>query len=495
VSDAPVSASGRLVFPAIRWSDAHGFDHAESDIDLALGIGAGGFCLFGGTAAAVRDLTAMLRARSHVPLLIASDVERGAGQQFAGATQLPPLAAIGWVDDPAATRRAGAITAREALAVGVNWLFAPVADIDLEPLNPIVGSRAFSDDARHVARHVAAWINGARTEGALCCAKHFPGHGRTREDSHAALPRVTADAAALEVDLMPFRAAIDAGVDSLMTAHVVYDALDAGIAATLSRRVLDDLARERLGFDGLIVSDALNMAGVLRASGDDEARAAVLALNAGCDALLYPDDVAAVARALAAGAAAGTQPADGVDAVRMADALRRVEAAARRGLRQGVGEGGAAGEWGAASDRAWAEEVALRSTHALRGSPRVGQRCAVLTIDDDAGGPYRQPARDAFAETLRKVGIDARPVDEAAADVPVVIAVYADIRAWKGAPGMTAAARSRLESALVLEPDATVVYFGHRRVAADAPGAHLLCAWGGEAIMQRAAARRLTGRP
>jgi beta-glucosidase-like glycosyl hydrolase len=490
VSDAPVSTSGRLVFPAIRWSDAHGFDHAESDIDLALGIGAGGFCLFGGTAAVVRDLTAMLRARSNVPLLIASDVERGAGQQFVGATQLPPLAAIGWVDDLAATRRAGAITAREALAVGVNWLFAPVADVDIEPLNPIVGSRAFSDDADHVARHVAAWIDGARTEGALCCAKHFPGHGRTQEDSHAALPRVTADAAALEVDLTPFRAAIDAGVDSLMTAHVVYDALDADVAATLSRRVLIGLARERLGFDGLIVSDALNMAGVLRASGDDEARAAVLALNAGCDALLYPDDVAAVARSLAADTPGA---AGGVDAVRMADALRRVEAAARRGLRQGVDEGGAAGEWGAISDRTWAEELALRSTHALRGSPRVEQRCAVLTIDDDAGGPYRQPARDAFAEALREAGVGARPVEEAAASDPVVIAVYADIRAWKGAPGMTAAARSRLESALVLEPDATVVYFGHRRVAADAPGAHLLCAWGGEVIMQRAAARRLTG--
>jgi beta-N-acetylhexosaminidase len=177
--------TGRLVFPALRWHSETGFTDERDTIDTALRLGAGGFCIFGGSAAAVSELTASLRQRSHVPLLIGSDLERGAGQQFPEATQLPPLAALGSLDDLTATRHAAELTAREALALGVNWIFAPVADVDLEPRNPIVGSRSFGTDPVRVAAQVAAWIDGCHAEGVLCCAKHFPGHGRTVDDSHA----------------------------------------------------------------------------------------------------------------------------------------------------------------------------------------------------------------------------------------------------------------------------------------------------------------------
>ena len=213
----------------------------------------GGYIIFGGPAGAVRELTMELRESSAHPLLIGADLERGAGQQFRGATALPPPAVLGRLDDLEISRRAGELTAREALAMGVNWVYAPVADLDLEPENPIVGSRAFGSDPELAGRHVRAWVEGCQSTGALACAKHFPGHGRTTHDSHLHLPRVEATAEEMEQDLEPFRAAIEAGVDSIMSAHVAYPSLDPdGAPATLSREILSGLLRERLGFDGIV---------------------------------------------------------------------------------------------------------------------------------------------------------------------------------------------------------------------------------------------------
>lgn len=349
-------AAGRLVFPALRWHSETGYAAERDTIDTALRLGAGGFCIFGGNAAAVAELTASLRQRSRVPLLIGSDLERGAGQQFPEATQLPPLAALGSLDDLTATRHAAELTAREALALGVNWIFAPVADVDLEPRNPIVGSRSFGADPVRVAAHVAAWIDGCHAEGVLCCAKHFPGHGRTVDDSHATLPRVAVDRSALEHDLEPFRSAIDAGVDALMTAHVVFDALDADAPATLSRAVLAGLLRRELRYDGLIVTDALNMDGVLQAAGGSETRAAIAALNAGCDAILYPAELSGLADALEK--AVGGD----LDARRVRDATARIDAAAQRAAT------GGSGAWGT-SDRPTIPSRSVHSSSRAAGLP------------------------------------------------------------------------------------------------------------------------------
>jgi beta-glucosidase-like glycosyl hydrolase len=471
-------ATGRLLFPALRWSPVTGFDHERAVIDAALDAGAGGFCLFGGDAVAVSALTSSLRERSQAPLLVGSDLERGAGQQFPQATQLPPLAAIGYLDDLALTRRAGALTAREALALGVNWVFAPVADVDFEPRNPIVGTRAFGKDPVRVAAHVAAWVEGCRSEGAACCVKHFPGHGRTTEDSHTVLPRVAAAPDLMEEDLRPFRAAAAAGVDAVMTAHVVYEALDPGAPATLSARILNGLLREGIGFDGLIATDALNMAGVLAAVSGDEMAAATAAVNAGCDAVLYPSDVRVLAAALAA---EGGGPEPG----RVAGAVRRIDAAAVRAAPR------TRGGWGAQEDVVWADDLALRSVLSVWGAPHARAACEVVTVDDDVGGPFPPPPRHTLAESLDAGGVDVRIVDEPTGARPLVLAVYSDIRAWKGPPGLSPAAGARVRAAVERVPDATVILFGHPRLAAAVPGVNLAAAWGGEAIMQRAAARWL----
>ncbi len=517
MSDAPPpSAAARLLFPAIRWDPAAGDWDARTRLDAWAELGVGGYILFGGPASAVADLTAALRSMAPHPILVGADLERGAGQQFAGATSLPPAAALAALDDLVATRRAGALTGREAVALGVDWVYAPVADLDTEPENPIVGTRSFGADPGSAARHVAAWVEGCREAGALACAKHFPGHGRTTMDSHLALPSVDADTDTLLADLAPFRAAIDAGVSSVMTAHVAFPALDpSGAPATLSPAILEGVLRERLGFRGLVVTDALTMEGARGGSSPEDA--AVRAVAAGCDALLYPPDPDAMARALEA-ARGGSLPE-----ARLAEAVARVRTAAEgraaleagrdAGPRRdtpgrdgavvigrpddGPGDGDAVRQpdVGRPGDRAWALRQAVRSVHVLRGQAGPPDRFEVVSVDDDLGGPYPPPPRSTFPATLVKAGLTVLETAEPGGARPVVVAVYADIRGFKGRPGLSPASRAAVREAVDAAPSSLVVLFGHPRLAEGLPGDAVLCTWGGEPLMQEAAAARLAGAP
>jgi beta-glucosidase-like glycosyl hydrolase len=467
----------RLLLPALRWSADTGWEGYREAMERGLELGVGGFILFGGRAAAVRELTDELHRRSRHPLLVASDLERGAGQQFRGATPLPPAAALGALREPETTARAGQVTAREARALGVNWVYAPVADVDLEPENPIIGVRAFGTDPGQVAEQVAAWVEGCRRGGALSCAKHFPGHGRTVGDSHIERPAVTASRQALEADLGPFRAAVKAGVDSMMTAHVSYPALDAEERpATLSPPMLEGLLRGEMGFDGLIVTDALIMEGLTEDV--DEASAGVIAIASGCDVLLYPRDeravIAAIERALADGR---------LSAARVEQALGRIAAAAERV------SGDSDGEYAREEDRCWALETAVRALQVVRGSPALpaGPVC-IVEVEDDAGGPWPPYPRDAFPAALKAAGV------ETSDGGTPLIALYSDIRAWKGRPGISPAARARVREVTERHPDAVLLLFSHPRLAGEVPTPrHVLCAWGGEAIMQEAVVTWLTG--
>ena len=478
-----------LFLPAIRWDPASGYERSRELINLALERGVGGFIIFGGESEAVRVLTAELRSRSRVPLLVGADLERGAGQQFAGAIGLPPLAAIGSLADPVAVHGAAELTAREARSLGINWIYAPVCDIDIEPENPIVGTRSFGSDPEQVALSVALWVETCQGEGALACAKHFPGHGRTTADSHAELPAVTADAGTLaNTDLVPFEAAIEAGVAAVMTAHVAFPALDSsGVPATLSRKILNDLLRDEIGFPGLVVTDALIMEGVL---GDGEAAAVVKALSAGCDLLLYPTSLATCIDAVNVAAERGE-----LDATRLELSQER----RRRWAEWANAERAPAVI--ADRDREWAERLCDRVVHTARGTPRTlgGRKVEVIIVDDDVGGPYPPPSREPFVETLAANGVPAKVCDvPSEPGAEVVIALFGDIRSWKGRPGYSKrsldAVGSALGLALAAGSSATIVQFSHPRLATSIPGdAPVLCAWGGEAVMQRAAARVLAG--
>lgn len=468
---------GRLLLPAIRWDADHGFNQAWDGIEQALKQGVGGFIIFGGEAGAVRDLTEEIHRRAPHPLLFASDLERGAGQQFRGATPLPPAAALASLEELETTRRAAELTAREARALGVSWIYGPVADVDLEPENPIIGTRSFGTSPERVAEHVAAWVRGCADGGALSCAKHFPGHGRTVADSHAERPTVDLDRDALETDLLPFRAAIDAGTDSVMSAHVSYPALDpSGAPATLSGPILMDLLRKELGFEGLVVTDAIIMAGLI--ADIDEGEAAVMAVSAGCDALLYPEDTEAVVRALEQAVSDGR-----LSHARIEQALGRIARAADRVASP------PAGQWAREEDRRWALETAIRTLRVIRGQPSLPEGpVRLMEIEDDLGGPYPPYPRNAFPTALRRAGV------EQSEDGTPLVVLYSDIRAWKGRPGLSRMARDRVREITERFPDVTVILFSHPRLSEEIPSAqNLLAAWGGEGLMQEAAVAWLTG--
>jgi beta-glucosidase len=484
-----MSDVAQLLCPGIPWSsDGTGYAAARPVIDEGLRLGVGGFMLRGGTSESVRALTKELQQRSRTPLLIGADLERGAGQLFTGATELPPLAAIASLNDTDALRRAARLTAREARTLGVNWDYAPVCDLDILPENPIVGTRSLGGDPKRVGDLAGEWVDSCQSEGVLSCAKHFPGHGRTSVDSHSALPVVTTSAETLHAtDLVPFRSVIDAGAGSIMTAHVAYPALDpTGLPATLSREILQWLLRQRLGFDGLIVTDALMMEGVLQ--GRTEAEAAVMAVQAGCDMLLHPTRLAEVVDALDRATRSGA-----LDAERVRQSLRR-----RLRWAQWVSPPNDYRR-PSASDATLGAQLADRCVHAVRGTAYpLRAPVDVVVIDDDLGGASPPPSRDPLLRALALAGRGARAVDAPSADArgPLLIALFGDIRASKGRPGYSAATRGRVTELCAATSraarDALVVQFGHPRLADEIPdAANVVCAWGGDRVMQEAAVRWL----
>ncbi len=243
-----------------------------------------------------------------IPLLVSGDFERGASMRVDATTVFPHAMAFAASRDPEEARIEGEITAREARALGVQWLFFPDADVNNNPDNPIINIRSYGESPADVSAFVSAFIAGAHSvPGArvLTTAKHFPGHGDTATDTHLNLATIEGDKPRLEqVEWAPFRAAIASGTDSIMTAHIAAPALDdAGLPATLSPKILTGILREELGFKGIIVTDALEMGGI--AKGYSTGEAAVLALQAGADVLLMPPDAEAAINAVAAAVASG----------------------------------------------------------------------------------------------------------------------------------------------------------------------------------------------
>jgi beta-N-acetylhexosaminidase len=289
--------------------------------------GLGGVCLFAWNVrdeAQVATLTAALRAE-RPELLVAVDEEGGDVTRLEAArgSSYPGNLALGAADDVDLTERVAAAIGGDLARAGIGLDLAPVADASTNPRNPIVGVRSFGSDPELVARHVAAFVRGLQSRGVAGCAKHFPGHGDTSADSHLELPRVDGD---LEAALVPFRAAVDAGVRAVMIGHLLVPALD-GVPATISPRIVSGLLRGELGFDGLVVTDALEMRAISAGVGVEEA--AVRALAAGVDALCLGHDlgdeaVESVQRAIVAAVRDGRLPEE-----RLHEAAGRVESVGR----------------------------------------------------------------------------------------------------------------------------------------------------------------------
>ena len=396
------------------------------------------------TAAFSNGLQRAALASTGVPMMIATDEEQGYVHRLpAAATLFPgsmPLGASARADD---AYRAAQVTGVELRAMGIHDAFAPVADVHLNPMNPVTGVRAYSDDPGLVARLTAAQVLGfQRGANVLATPKTFPGHGDTDKDSHVVLPVISHTRAEWErLDAPPFRAAIAAGVDSVMTAHVVYPGLDpSGDPATLSRSILTDLLRRQLGFSGVVITDALNMQGVRNKYPDD--RVPVLALLAGADVLLMPPDLR-----VAYDAVLGAVRSGELTEARIDQSVRRILALkVRRGIVASpyVSEDSAASVVGSAAHLAVAQAVADRTVTALQNADGVlpwsptGRRALVVGFDNVANKPIAtlSSALTAAGASATGLATGVRPSDAQIA-AAVSAAEQADLvvvltnRAWE----------------------------------------------------------------
>jgi len=463
-----------------------------------------------------------LQSRAEIPLLVGSDFENGGpgmrlGGSWAlpsmlpqgGGTEFPPTMAFGAIGDPRFAYEYGRITAREARATGVGMLFAPVLDVNSNPDNPVIATRSFGADPQAVAELGAAFVQGARAGGALTTAKHFPGHGDTSVDSHLELPVVDADRGRLDaVELVPFQRAVAEGVDAVMTAHVaVPEVVGSTVPATLAPQLMTGLLRDEMGFDGLLLTDALAMGAITEGYGGGEA--SVRAVEAGADVILTPADVTASVDAVVAAVASGRLSAERI----RSSARRILEAKARLGLHrnrstlleavdQVVGSGAHLAFADTAAARSltlvrdhgdlvpWTPGRAGRVTH-LRYAPST-MLWADQTFGD--GLARRLPA-------LETVTLDERTDSAgwvAAAEAVersgrVVVSAYVSPRAGSGEEALPEPLRALLTEAATTRPT-VLVSFGNPYLLSAVPEAgSYLVAWGDRPVSQRAAVRALFG--
>ncbi|WP_404960045.1 glycoside hydrolase family 3 N-terminal domain-containing protein [Streptomyces sp. 147326] len=379
---------------------------------------------------------AALTSGARIPLLLSTDQEHGAVARIgAPATLLPGAMALGAGGSTADALRAARVAGAELAALGIRQDYAPVADVNVNPANPVIGVRSFGSDPHAVAALVAAQVRGYQGAGVAATAKHFPGHGDTETDSHAGLPVMRHTRAVWEeLDEPPFRAAVKAGVDAVMTAHIVFPALDpSGDPATLSRPIVTGILRERLGFQGVVVTDALDMAGVRQKYGDD--RVPVLALLAGCDQLLNPPDLGLAYRSVLAAVEAGELTEARIDE----SVLRILELKSRRGLfdEAYTKTGAVDATVGIRRHRDAADEIAAGTT-TLLANPRglvpidatSGPRLLVTGTDPASptgttGPPTAVLARELTALGCRATAVPpARAVAAAAGHAAVLVCTY-----------------------------------------------------------------------
>ena len=385
------------------------------------------------------ELLNRLQQDSKLPLLIAADFERGVTMRLHGATEFPHAMAFGAAGKLEYAEAFGRITAQEARAIGVHWNFFPDADVNSNPANPIINTRSFGEDPKQVGDLVAAYIRGAHANGMMTTVKHFPGHGDTATDSHLGVAQVTGDITRLKsVELLPFQKAIEAGVDSVMVAHVSVPALDANPnhVATTSPAIVTGLLKNQLGFKGIVVTDALDMAGLTRLYAAHIGRAAVDAFKAGNDVLLIPADLDASYRAMIEAVRSGEIPSAQLDA----SVLKILEAKASLTLHK-------------------TRQVNIEALSTLVGKPEnlaLGQRIAddSITLVRDNGKLLPLKSSGTVA-----AGLPYQRVEEVRDDVVAII--FSDDMRTEAGRALERQIRARV-------PDANVIYVDPRVAAAMA---------------------------
>ncbi len=413
-----VRSSGHLFDSEIEFPD---WDLPNDRLKHLIGDrGVGGIILVGGSAAELALRTQQFQELAEIPLLVSADIEEGVGQRFSGATWFPPPMALEEIykrDRDRAldyAKRMGEATAKEAIAIGINWILAPVVDVNNNAENPVINVRSFGQTPEVVSALATAYIRGVHRHPVLACAKHFPGHGDTSVDSHWDLPTINHDETRLQqIEIPPFKAAIAAGVDSVMSAHLAIPAWDSQHPATLSKSILTGRLRQQLGFEGIIVTDALVMGAIAKRY--DPGEAAILAIEAGADIVLMSAD-----------------PEGAIDAVCNAVESGRIS---RQRLRESVDRlwnakqtvGANVGRANAVRPYTFTPEAQQTATNILRDSQTVGESLPwkpddrpwrnLIIVDDLLYSPFLSSAAPAIAIPA-KLGGTLQRVDRHTASIP-----------------------------------------------------------------------------
>ena len=483
----------------------------------------GGFTISVGSPLEIATKLNAMQRMSGLPLLFGADVEFGAGYRarggwflpngidLGGAVVFPPQMALGATRDTMLAREQGRITALEARALGIHIAYSPILDVNNNPANPVISTRSYGEDPALAARMGAAFVRGLQDHGMIATGKHFPGHGDTEVNSHLALPVVDVDRARLDsVELVPFRAAVDAGVGAIMSFHGAMPALDASeTPATLSAAILTGLLRRDMGFEGMIISDAMDMRGVLDRYGAVEA--AKRAVAAGADVLIQPLDVKQTIDAVVAGVAEGRYSESRLD-----DAVHRILRMKRQlgvdrqrfvdveGAREIVGD---SAHLGVAREIAERSVTIVRDRHEMLPLSRLGRDARVLSIslarraDLAAGGAFNAELRRHFPG-LRIESINADDVAPdysrllAAADSAAVVLVSSYVsHSWDAATAT--APRAFTDFVRTLEARGRrpiIVALGNPYLLQQIPDASAyVIGWGGFAVSQQATARAVLG--
>ncbi len=486
-----------------------GVHHAEAPaleplLHDVVELGVGGVVTFRTERDALPWLLNDLQSAAALPLLVASDFERGASFRLrSGSVAVPWAMAIGATRDPEGARWIGELTAREARALGVHWVFAPVVDVSNNPENPVINLRSFGEDPALVSALATAFVEGARRGGVLTSAKHFPGHGDTATDSHLDLPRIEAERSRLDsTELAPFRAAIEAGVDSVMLGHLSVPALDgSGTPATLSSPIARELLRQDLGFEGLIVTDGLEMRGLDGYGSTDVLRRAVAA---GAEVLLLPRDARVAVDTLVRSVEEGVLSAELITSA----ARHVLETKARLSLHESrrVDPALAREVLGHPRDEGRATELAQRAVTLVRNQRHV----VPLRVEDSprilhlalagSGSTVQQELAQRYitTETVRiDDEIDARRLDELVArsrDFTHVLVSAFTRFGTHGAPALSSAERALLRRLSEGETPLILVAYRNPYLLVEVPEvAVYLTPFGPDDTSQRAVVAALLG--
>jgi beta-N-acetylhexosaminidase len=486
-------------------------------------MGVGGIIVSVGSpteaAAKVNDL----QRRAKLPLLVAADLERGAGFRFngavflpgaialGGATEFPSLMAVGATGDESLAREMGRITAVEARALGIHTPFAPVLDVNNNPDNPIINTRSFGEDPVEVSRLGRAFIEGVQAGGAFATGKHFPGHGDTETDSHLDLPIIRVDRDRLEaVELAPFRAAVDGGLGGMMTAHVTVPELTDGenTPATLSWGVLTELLKEDMGFDGLLFTDAMDMAAIDRRYSRKEAT--VRAIEAGADVILMPPHVPQAVDGIVEAVKEGRLSVERLDESVLK--ILKVKESLELDRNREVPIGEVARRVGIPEHQAVAQEIADRSMTLLKNErnllPLLGTRSArVLSVSfrrasDLLAGRYLNAGLRARYPRLVTAELDRDTRDDvydallsrARTTNLVVVSLYAGVGTAQDRPAIPEEMTAFIGELVRERISHVVISFGNPYLVSEVPDVQAyLLAWHGTAVSQRAVAKALFG--